>query len=418
MPTLRQAIDTMGKRGIVRTQSDTSLAQTVADLQKKYLMSDPTLPVKARVTPAAGLNDVLDARPITVMLELARGTALNVSDAVASFGRRWSALKYLGLFENNTPAGTLILSPSALAEVGANQRRVISEELGIGFAAHAAKHWCQTRFPGVGAISIIDVDRTLLNGSMPKLQRNGRRQPDYLLAFDDPTSPGSRRFEVLEAKGTVSTATAKSQLGRAVTQLAGLTVNRQTMTGLAVSTVSTENGITLLAVDPEEFPVSWTPNKSGTDHWRGDLPNWSGEEPVVDFTPEELAAKATNVDYASLAEFAGLSSATDDWLTRFSEGRHSEVMAETKAGPGGTSFIGQEFVFQVGSEVVRMFQGVESDVADGLRSVDPIAVLQAQRKGRPSHVDVEDALKSGSGRDVASAVATSSDGAVLQLTVG
>lgn len=418
MPTLRQAIDTMGARGIVRTLSDASLAQKISDLQQQYLANDPTLPVKAVIAPADGLNGPLDARPIAVMLELARGTALNVSDAVASFGRRWSTLKYLGLFENAAPAGTLNLSPTVLGEVGANQRRVISEELGIGFAAHAAKHWCRTRFPGVGAISVIDVDRTLLNGSMPSLQRNGSRQPDYLLAFDDPKSPGHRRFEVLESKGTVSTATARSQLGRAVTQLAGLTVHGRAMTGLAVSTVSNQNGITLLAVDPEEVPVSWGPNRSATDHWRGDQPNWSGEEPVIDFAPDELAAKATNVDNATLAEYAGLSSTTRQWLTRFGTEGRSDILAETKAGPDGTSFLGQEFVFQVGPEVVRVFQGVESDVAEGLRSVDPIAVLQAQRNKRPSPDDVEDVLKSGVGRDAASVVATSSDGAVLQITVG
>ncbi len=418
MPTLRQAIDTMNDPGIVRAQSDVALVQKVAELQREYLLTDPRLPVKAALSRADGLDGPLDAKPVEVMLELALGTTLNVSDAAASFGRRWSTLKYLGLFENDPLARTLNLSPSVLAEVGANQRRVISEELGIGFAAHAAKHWCRTRYPGVGAISVIDVDRTLLNGSMPKLQRNGKRQPDYLLAFDDPTAPGRRRLELLESKGTVSSATAKSQLGRAVTQLAGLTVNGRTLTGLAVSTISTESGITLMAVDPEEDPVSWAPTKHDTDHWRGDEPKWSGEEPVVDFAPEELVAKATNVDYATLAEFAGLSSATTRWLTRFGTQGRSDLVTETRAGPGGTSYIGQELVFQVGSEIVRMFQGVEADVVDGLRSGDPEAVLQAQRNGRPSSEDVADALKSGIGRDAASAVATTSEGAVLQLSVG
>lgn len=417
MPTLRQAIDTMNTAGAVHAQSDVSLARRVSDLQQEYLRTEPRLPVKAMVSPAIGLNETLDAKPVEVMLELALGTALKVSDEVASFGRHWAHLKYVGLFEHSTPGGSLRLRSSVLAEVGANQRRVMSEELGIGFAAHAAKHWCRRRYPGVGAISVIDVDRTLLNGGIPKLQRNGKRQPDYLLVFDDPMAPGRRRLELLESKGTVSIGTAKSQLGRAVTQLAGLTANGRTLTGLAVSTVSTENGIRLLAVDPEDDPVSFVPDKSVTDRWRDDEPIWSGEEPLIDLSSEELGAKATNVGYANLAEYAGLSSATKGWLKRFGTEGRDDVVTETKAGPGGTSFIGQELVFRVGSEVVRVFQGVDSDIADGLRSVDPVAIMEAQRNKRPSPDDLEDALRSGIGRSAISAVASSSDGAVLQLTV-
>lgn len=414
---LRQAMETMGRSGVVRARSDMALTRQVAHLQAEYLDADSSLPMKGRLEPALGLDGPLDARPVGVMLELARGTALNVADTVSSFGRRWSVLKYIGLFSRDAGTGSLSLERTVLEQVGPNQRRVISEELGIGFAAHAAKQWCRNRHPGIGPISVIDVDRTLLNGGIRTLQTNGKRQPDYLISFDDPNGSGKRHFELLESKGTVSVANAVGQLGRAVTQLAGLTINGQLMTGLAVATVSNASGITVMAVDPEEDPVTWEPSVRALDQWRNHEPQWSGEEPVVDVDREELAATATNVDFASLSQFAGASRATKEWLPRLKAQELPEVAMETKRGSGGINFVGQELFLRAGSERIRMFQGVSSDVLNGLRDADPLAVLQAQRALPTSRDDIENALRVEAGTETQSAVATSSDGSVLQITV-
>jgi hypothetical protein len=415
--TLRQAMETMGKSGAVHARSDIALTRQVARLQAEYLDADPSLPMKGRLEPALGLDGTLDARPVGIMLELARGTALNVTDAVSFFGRHWSVLKYIGLFARDAGSGLMSLEQTVLRQVGPNQRRVISEELGIGFAAFAAKQWCRRRHPGIGPISVIDVDRTLLNGGIRTLQTNGKRQPDYLISFDDPNGSGTRQFELLESKGTVSIAKAVGQLGRAVTQLAGLTINGKMMTGLAVATVSTASGITILAVDPEEDPVTWAPSVNVLNKWRNHEPRWNGEESVIDVDREELAATATNVDLASLSQFAGASRATKEWLPRLKAQELPESEMETRRGSDGVNFVGQELSLQAGPERIRIFQGVSSDVLGGLRDLDALAVLQAQRALPTLRDDIEDALRVEVGAEKHSAVATSSDGSVLQITV-
>lgn len=173
------------------------------------------------------------------------------------------------MFAKKVGTGRLHLDTAALKYIGANQRRVLSEELGIGFGIIVAKQWCKARNPGIGPITVIDVDKALKKGQVPLLEdkKNGR-QPDYLLSYFDPTNPSVEIYDLLETKGTADKSNAKKQLSRAVTQRAGLTLNGQPITGIAISTISKANGFHVMAVDPEEDPTTWEPTNGALEYWR------------------------------------------------------------------------------------------------------------------------------------------------------
>lgn len=411
----------LGTTATISMQSDAELATDITQRQLDHIAARPAIPQKARISPAVGLNGLLTLRPISAMLELARGTALNDDPQIAAFARRWSTLRYLGIFGRDHATRSLHLDNSALPYIGPNQRRVLSEDLGIGFGILAAKHWCRTRNPKVGPITAIDVDKALLNGTVPNLQLADRRQPDYLLAYPDPSNPGVMVYELLETKGTVSSSNAKKQLGRAVTQLASLTVDGNPLTGLATSTISNTEGIFVLAVDPEERPVTWELSSEALKRRRV-ADGRSREDAVkIDTTAEEFLASATNVDNATLAEFSGQYSAASRWLPKLSSRGVRRTNAEVRRTFDAGTFVGTEHLIEIPETrtTVRLYQAVEKQVADGLAGLDASAVVDAQRSFAESYVgEPEVSEPRNDGLQSASAVAINSDGSLLEVSVG
>jgi hypothetical protein len=421
--TLETAITMLGITATVSVVSDDALAGEIDAEQQEYGRMHPGAPQKERIVPAPQIHGHFKVRPISALLELARGTALSDDPEIFAFARRWSILRYLGVFDLH-PLGYLRLDTGALEFIGANQRRVISEELGIGFGIVVAKRWCRTRQPTVGTITAIDVDKALNGGQVHNLQRNGSRQPDYLLAYSDPVHASQTTYDLLETKGTVNRSNAKKQLGRAVTQLAGLTVAGKPMTGLAASTVSTVNGISIMAVDPEERPMTWEASNEALERSRLNEVRRRQDVSHLDVEPEEFFAAATNVDNASLAEFSGQMGAADRWLprrrSRSGSTSRSNDSAQREFGAG--TFVGSEQVISVpGSGTqVRVFQGVEKHVADGLRALDGAAVVQAQRAFTIDELDgaqAEASRSGGGGQTTATATAINSDGSVLEISI-
>lgn len=420
--SLRDAIQMMGTTVNVAVESDVALAGRVAQRQRTYV-AGTALPHKPAITPAIGLNGNIQLRPISAMLELARGTALNDDPEIAAFARRWSILRHLGVFAMNPATGALHLDDGALQYIGPNQRRVLSEDLGIGFGIVAAKHWCRERAIAngnttpIGPITAIDVDKALNNGVVPNLRRAGPRQPDYLLSYSDPANLGTMIYDLLETKGSVSRSTAVNQLGRAATQLAGLTVGGRTMTGLAASTVSNADGVLVMAIDPEEPKVSWNRTKSALERWRTNEVRSRKDDLKLDVPLEEFFATATNVDYATLAEFGGQHDVAKRWLPSFDAGRAADTNGEARRENDIGRFVGTEYVMSIpGTQSrIRLFQGVAEQVADGLRAVDASAVIGAQlefAEGRNG----ETGMLTTPTEDTAIATAVSSDGSMLEIS--
>ncbi|GAA3783831.1 hypothetical protein GCM10022225_84960 [Plantactinospora mayteni] len=109
----------------------------------------------------------------------------------------WGLLRYLGLFAVGS-GGSLVLSTAGRRIVG-NQRRVTSEELGIGFAVYLAETWAESRRLGASTVRTVDIDAALASGSISVgglrvlVEQTGSR-PDYLLISD--SVGGSGRFSI------------------------------------------------------------------------------------------------------------------------------------------------------------------------------------------------------------------------------
>lgn len=418
--SLASAIRMMGTTAKVSMKSDDWLVKKIVKRQADYVAVNRGLPQKAVIKRAAGVKGNLPLRPISAMLELALGTALNNDPDIAAFARGWSTLRYLGIFAKCAQTGALHLDGAALQLIGPNQRRVLSEDLGIGFGILVAKHWCRSRTSELGPIMAIDVDKALRNGTVSNLQLAGRRQPDYLLAYPDPTTPGVTVYDLLETKGTVSTSTALTQLGRAVTQLAGLTVGGQPMTGIAVSTVSNADGFRVLAVDPEEHQIRWKLDKEALERWRRADARPKTDVTKLDVGAEELFAMATNVGNAALAAFSGNHTAAKRWLPNYATGRAIEEDDGVRRRTVFGTFVGAEYVIGIpGTQSrVRLYQGIAEDVATGLRELDASAVMDAQRSFAEADAsEIEEVVSPVEESDVTSATAISMDGSMLEISV-
>lgn len=418
--TLRDAIRILGTTATVTGTSDTELVAQVAGVQRDLVGASQETPTKVGLSVAPGLDGPLFLRPISAMLELARGTALQEDPEISAVARRWAVLRYLGVFARDSTSGGLRLDGTALQFIGPNQRRVLSEELGIGFGIVAAKHWCRTRIPSIGPIAAIDVDRSLHDGSVPNLHRNGNRQPDYLISYPDPANPRQAVFELLETKGTVTQGNAKRQLGRAVTQLAGLTISGRPVTGLAISTVSNRSGVTIMAVDPEEEPIRWALDQDRLNEARNSQSRERKSDLRLDISADELFAHATNVDRAALAEFSGLHTTASRWLPHIAERRSARTNSNTTRRTDVGQFVGTEFVVDLPGEGqrLRLFQGVERQIAEELNSVDAIAVAEAQIAFARRDLEASTDLAAHSeAANFGAALAFSSEGAMLELKV-
>ena len=417
--TLEDAVRLMGSLSTVSLLSDLPLARRVANLQAQHQVENPLIPLKSQVLPADGLHGQFEARPVAAMLELARATSLNDDPDISSFARRWSILRHLGIFSRD-PLGRLHLDGEALRYIGPNQRRVLSEDLGVGFAILAAKRWCRTRNGGSFPITITDVDKALHRGSVPGLTRNGPRQPDYVLSYPTPRQPGRTTYELVEAKGSVNRHTAKKQLGRAVTQLAGLTLNGRTLTGVASSTVSNDSELVILSVDPEKPPLTWRATEETLNRLRSVRPQLRSTGEVTDVDEDEFLAASTDTSNASLAQYAGLRGSATRWLPEHGADRpHQDDVTTSRVYEAGT-FVGVEslITFPGSHKHLRVFQGVDQDVAATLRESDPQAVVQAQAAAamRSSDFDQARSTEPVSG-DGAAALATSSDGSLLEISL-
>ncbi|MFB8229428.1 hypothetical protein [Cellulosimicrobium sp. NPDC055967] len=395
-------------------RSDAALA---AEVDRAARADHPGSPVKGVVTPAAGLGGAIRVRPVDAMLRLSRLTAPLIPSDVTSQYEHWGRLRYLGVFDRGS-AGELRLG-TAGRQVRGNQRRVMSEELGVGFGALLAEHWCRAQ-GFTGAIRFADVDQ-VLQGAYPGIYARmvAGRQPDYLIQLPSPRQPRRVSHRLLECKGTTSSRYAVNQLARAVTQLASLSVNGTTPTGIAVSTVSAGDSVRYLAVDPGDDEVGWMTDRFGVARGRSEKRSAQMLGDVLHADADDFFSSVTAVAMGSLADYAG-SAAAVDWLpTRVSErlGRRA-VRGRVEENELGV-FEGQELFFPApGSRgLLRIFQGVDKGVLDGIRHHDIAEVEESQ-------VRVTTMLPEYSGgrfadsQDIERATsAVSPEGAMLSLTL-
>jgi hypothetical protein len=415
---LVEALDVMDTYVRVPGRSDAGLAHAV-QAEVDALVVDAAargkaLPAKP-VTPAAGVDGGVYVRPIDAMLKLSRAMRPLISDDVYSWYRHWGWLRYLGIFDQQV-TGSLGLSEAGLA-VRANQRRVMSEDLGVGFGCVVAEEWCRQLGAG-GPIAFVDVDLALTEGR-PWLRHHGAdpavgdRQPDYLLVYPEPGSPRTFAYKALECKGTAWPVKVNGQLARAATQLASLELNGVPPQGIAVSTVSDESGVQYFAVDPEGDQGSQTVEVTDRDLAQAREPGdvTPTDDGAISIVAAQFIATSLLMAAGTLADYAGNNAAAAEFLPsptlrRLSRGPQDRVVRETAEGV----FRGVEYPFPApGGTVLHVFLGVVDQVDDALASGEPDAVAAAQADYR---ADRRERLA----QDTPGVVsATSDEGAILLL---
>lgn len=169
---LGQALDVANGPLSFSEECGPSLARTVSGLADEDVRSVRELDGDHRV------------RIADVLLSLAVATAPKIDNAeLYDVYRRWAQLRYFGAFATCGASNDRIgLSPVGAAVVG-SQRRVFSEELGMGFATWLSQYW---RLPGTPASratrQLVDTDLAWAHGvGGSSIVPIGKLRPGYVI---------------------------------------------------------------------------------------------------------------------------------------------------------------------------------------------------------------------------------------------
>ncbi len=309
---LSQAMHVVGSHVRLHGSSDANLVQRVRQAPN-------FVPTRKALSVAAGLDGGIILRPVEGLHWLSYATSPRYQDDLLDLYMHWALVRYIGLFKrrNDGSADSALAISQPGQRIRGNQRRVTSEEMGIGFGALLANHWfAQTGAAGL-PIGIVDVDAALgdryifAGGSRHPVRAVADRRPDYLLIAPDSTARRRYRVRALECKGPRGTASyAMQQLASAVEQLAGISVGGRTPPGLAVSTITANNQMSYLAIDPgEEEEPSYEVNSATIEQ----AASFQLEDDVTDVPPALLTNASVRASWATLADFSGNLTALDRW---------------------------------------------------------------------------------------------------------
>lgn len=222
---LIEAIRVLNTEYSVPSQSDDSL---LAEIVKKIHSEDlkrindgNSALIRKSLVKVPSLDGAVMLRPADVLLHLAR--SIPQQPFMGPFIRmaNWGFLKYIGLFDEKTDANgvkQLCLAPLSDRYRG-NMRRILSEELGVGFGQAVAEKWIRSRYPSASGLMFADVDTILDDGSIPGLAHRGERRPDYIGRFSPTGVGGAIRHVAVECKGGSGSTDVHGQLARASSQL-------------------------------------------------------------------------------------------------------------------------------------------------------------------------------------------------------
>jgi hypothetical protein len=306
---LNRALAVMRTETRIRGRSDHSL---VLNLATKLGAAAPK-----PLLPAAGLHRGIRFRPCEVLHLLSYVTRPRYQADLHDVYVQWGLLRYLGFFDleniGNPMAGLKV--SEAGRRITGNQRRVTSEEMGIAFGALLALHWVGHSGATNVPISVVDIDAALddryvfAGGARQTVRKTGSLRPDYLLVVHDPSIPTRYRVRTLECKGTKSRGYGPRQLAHAIEQLGGVTVGGRVPAGLAVSTITSDDGLFYYAIDPaDEEEPSYEVTTETIEEARSF--RFSGEPEIP---PTRLVSASVRASWATLADFGGNLGALDRW---------------------------------------------------------------------------------------------------------
>ncbi|WP_227579990.1 hypothetical protein [Cellulomonas xiejunii] len=175
------------------------------------------LTAAATAVPVRAFDRRYELRPVDMLLALAYGTRLDYDRTVLDAYMQWALFRYLGAFEwrdayHRPPV--LRLSDAARRVTG-NQRRVLSEELGIGLAVSLAHDWTTALYPDFD-VHLLDIDAAVEERVIRPIK--GKRT-DYLVLGASHRTAQQVLLGLVESKGTASATHAVAQLKSGATQL-------------------------------------------------------------------------------------------------------------------------------------------------------------------------------------------------------
>jgi hypothetical protein len=318
-------------------------------------MVSPKMPVGTGVHEVPLLDGQVAVRPLEVLHRLAVATRPRYDDDVLDAYAHWALIRYLGAFACSD--GGLTLSDGGEA-IRHNQRRVMSEDLGIGLALVLAATWIRDGGPASSSVLVADVDLLGDVAAQFGLLGPGPR-PDYILTAAAPAA-GMVRIGLLECKGTRTAGQVRSRLAGGCQQIAE-PVNVSGVPGLVVSGLFTGAAVKYCTLEVGEGSG---PRSLPADH------------PLV----QEVQAAS----WVGLSMFAGNGAAEDRWIRE----RDSDVAGmRRRRNPrvrvrrdspvdGSVEGIANRIALPGGTADVLF--GVDADVDNALTSDAEVEILQRQ----------------------------------------
>lgn len=355
--SLKEALQIAGTEAEAFGSADSSLL--------KRLIETADVPHGKSLALPAEIQGNFPVRPVEVLHALSLVTSPLYADDIHDLYMRWGLLRYLGFFKNtlsNDGKDTILGVSDAGCRVAGAQRRVTSEELGVGFGAVLARRWFRKDLgPGVpiGFIDIDDYARGYGGSSV---------RPDYLLIAPDTARPGWYWVRVLECKGTESGAVARRQMTKAIGQLGSSVLRFDPLPdGIAMSSVTYGPQVCCLAVEARgDSEVSYPPN------WKAEDTRW---------TAEGFLAANLRKTWNRLAEFGGNEEASRIWSrSRVAPalGGRSRVEERHELETPFGQAVGVTETVSIGNLQLNVTCAIEKSVDNALSSGEPGYVTEAQ----------------------------------------
>lgn len=367
-------------------ESDGTLASTVAALA----------PTAVPLVAVPSLHGGAQLRIADVLLRLTQATRPKYQADVYDVHAHWGLLRYLGVFESRwSPSGNKVHLSDAGRRVVGNQRRVLSEKLGIGFAVLLAESWSKSISASSATPRVVDIDVALeeaainVGGLTKTVEQVGSTRPDYIMLADDSTRRGRFRVAVLECKGTKSKPNRLYQLARASVQLTGVEVGRRVPPGLAVSTVLGNGAVAYSALQTARARHAAADSSRATDGIAVDLDVEQIEDSDIgsganldDARPDLLVAAALRSSWASLGDYSGNDAAFRRWAPqvlrrKYDRGADAQRTRQSVRTADGTELVGVSTALTLRGGQLDVFMGIDVRVDEALthgQSEDVLAV--------------------------------------------
>jgi hypothetical protein len=412
---------------VIKNTSSHSVVSTPALARAVNQMS-----AHGNLVEAPDLDTTFTMRPLDVLLALATATRALVEEDVLIEYQSWAKWRYLGVFD-----GAIRHMPISLSVAGesirGNQRRVMSEELGIGFSVKIAERWMNPLSDPRQIVRTVDVDSALddsavisgLIGTHVFIDSVPNRRPDFFVVADDRSSLARFRIATLESKGT-SAQKNWAQLSSANQQLQGITLNGAVLPGLAVGTMLNHTGVSSNALqlpnglgNSESFENATVEIDLDSLDFQRTLKSERRREQTA---TETLIEGVLSASWANLGQASGNEEVFDTWASlQAKERRRSNQTngsTSSRMTRDGATYVGTQLQLAVRGGRLTVFTGIERELEEALRTgrAERILSLQRSEKHRTQDSDLSQNQQDNSDEPILEAISPDGEIVILEAT--